>query len=76
MDKPLILPSTLSGGYDKTISTDRASVECYDPETQKWSFVAEMETPRSGLVLVAIDHFLYAIGGKSRYHQYFSSVER
>ncbi len=64
------------GGYDKVFHTDRASVERYDPETQEWSFIAEMENPRSGLVLVCVDHFLYAIGGRSRYHQYFDIGER
>ena len=57
--------------------TDRASVECFDLELQEWSFVTEMEKARSGLLLVALDHYLYAIGGRSRYTDfYYSTIER
>jgi len=66
-----------SGGYDKNFHTDRASVECFDPDTQEWNFVGEMEKPRSGLSLVAVDNYIYAVGGRSRYCDfYYSSVER
>lgn len=76
LKKPMLYLSIL-GGYDKNIHTDRASVECFDPDTQEWSFVAEMEKARSGLSLVALDHYIYAIGGRSRYSDfYFNTVER
>ncbi len=65
-----------AGGYDKSFQTDRASVECYDPEREMWSFVSEMETPRSGLVLATVDHYLYAVGGRSRSHHYYNMAER
>ncbi|KAJ8321923.1 hypothetical protein KUTeg_000394 [Tegillarca granosa] len=39
----------IAGGYDKTLHMDRASVECYDPTTEEWTFVSEMEKARSGL---------------------------
>ena len=65
-----------AGGFDKSFQTDRASVECYDPEMEEWSFVSEMETPRSGLVLATVDHYLYAIGGRSRFHMYYDMGER
>ncbi|XP_036358022.1 kelch-like protein 5 [Octopus sinensis] len=56
---------------------DRASVECFDPETEEWTLVAEMEKPRSGLVLMAIDHYIYAFGGRCRHtDRYFDIVER
>ena len=56
---------------------DRASVECFDPETDEWTLVAEMEKPRSGLVLMAVDHFIYAFGGRCRHtDRYFDIVER
>ena len=66
----------ITGGFDKSFQTDRASVECYDPELEEWSFVSEMETPRSGLVLATVDHYLYAIGGRSRFHMYYDMAER
>uniref|UniRef100_A0A671MZ71 Kelch-like protein 5 n=1 Tax=Sinocyclocheilus anshuiensis TaxID=1608454 RepID=A0A671MZ71_9TELE len=46
------------GGRDglKTLNT----VECYNPRTRQWSFVASMATPRS-TVGVAV---LYAVGGR------------
>ena len=66
----------IAGGFDKSFQTDRASVECYDPELEEWSFVSEMETPRSGLVLATVDHYLYAIGGRSRFHMYYDMAER
>ena len=66
-----------AGGYDKAFSTDRASVECFDPSTNEWQFVAEMEKARSGVALVALDHYLYMFGGRSRYNdQYLSIAER
>lgn len=66
-----------AGGYDKILHTDRASMECFDPDTQEWTFTAEMEKARSGLALVAMDHFIYAFGGRFRpTDQYFDLVER
>lgn len=66
-----------AGGYDKILHTDRASMECFDPDTQEWTFTAEMEKARSGLALVALDHFIYAFGGRFRpTDQYFDLVER
>lgn len=65
------------GGYDKILHTDRASMECFDPDTQEWTLTAEMEKARSGLVLVALDHYIYAFGGRFRpTDQYFDLVER
>lgn len=56
---------------------DRASVECYDPSTDDWTFVTEMEKARSGLSLIAIDHNIYMIGGRYKTaDQYFDVAER
>ena len=71
------LPSIFKGGYDKTLHMDRASVECYDPSTDDWTFVTEMEKARSGLSLIAIDHNIYMIGGRYKTaDQYFDVAER
>ena len=69
--------SVCTGGYDKAYHTDRASVECWEPGSAEWAFVAEMEKARSGLALVALDHYLYAFGGRARHNdQYFDMAER
>jgi len=67
----------LSGGYDRTLHMDRASMECYDPVADEWTFVSEMEKSRSGLVLATIDQNIYAFGGRYRHtDQYYDMVER
>ena len=66
-----------AGGYDKNLHLDRASVECYDPATDEWTFVSEMEKARSGLSLVSIDQYIYAFGGRYKHtDQYFDLAER
>ena len=67
----------LTGGYDRTLHMDRASMECYDPATEEWTFMSEMEKARSGLSMVAADQFLFAFGGRYRHtDQYYDLVER
>eukprot|EP00117_Sycon_ciliatum_P027820 scpid21003/ scgid22509/ Kelch-like protein diablo len=39
------------------------SVECYDPATRKWEFVAEMKHARRYVAVTALNDKLYAIGG-------------
>lgn len=36
------------GGYDGASRQCLSSVECYDANTNEWSYVAEMSTRRSG----------------------------
>ena len=65
------------GGYDRTLHMDRASMECYDPVSEEWMFMSEMEKARSGLVLATIDQNIYAFGGRYRHtDQYYDLVER
>lgn len=67
----------IAGGYDRTVHCDRASVECYCPEKDEWTFVAELEKARSGLSLVSLDNYIYAIGGRNRgSDHYFNVCER
>ena len=40
-----------------------SSVDCYDPDTNTWSQVANMNIARSGHSLVSLHGRLYAIGG-------------
>ena len=48
-----------------------SSVDCYDPDTNTWSQMANMNIARRGHSLVSLDGRLYAIGG----HQVERSVE-
>ena len=40
-----------------------ASVEVYDPRTNRWTKAADMPIPRFGLAAVAVGSTIYAIGG-------------
>ena len=67
----------MAGGYDRTVHCDRASVECYCPDKDEWTFVAELEKARSGLTLVSLENYIYAIGGRHRgSDHYFDYCER
>lgn len=74
---PLHITLYFVGGFDRALHMDRASVECYDSLSEEWTFVSEMEKARSGLALVAIEHFIYAFGGRYKDRdQYFDLSER
>ena len=67
----------IAGGYDRSFHCDRASVECYCPVNNEWSFIAELEKARSGLNLVSLNNYIYAVGGRNRGgDQYFDNCER
>ena len=50
-------------GGSPGVSTILASVEGYNPATDKWTEKAPMGTGRTGLAAVALDDTLYALGG-------------
>ena len=52
------------GGYDGASRQCLNVVECYDPESDSWSHVAEMSTRRSGAGVGVLDGFLYAVSYK------------
>jgi len=52
----------VSGGSDENYY-DVSSVECFDPDTNTWSQVKNMNIARSGHSLVSLYGRLYAIGG-------------
>lgn len=61
------------GGFN---GTERlASVECYHPENNAWSFVPSMTCGRSGSGVAAINQYIYVVGGFDGTRQ-LSSVER
>jgi N-acetylneuraminic acid mutarotase len=53
-----------------------ASVIAFDPRTQNWTPVASMSTARYRLRMVAVDGYLYAIGGEDNTAETLSTVER
>ena len=54
-----------TGGYDE-YQQYIWSVDCYDPDTNTWSPVAEMNIDRVGHSLVSLKGRLYAIGGYNK----------
>ena len=65
------------GGYDG--QSESSACEVYDPASEEagvdpWTTLAPMLTPRGGLAAVAVDGFVYAIGGG--WTQYVSFNER
>lgn len=59
------------GGYD---GGALSSVECHDPTTNAWSFVASMNQKRHSCGVAVTNGFLYVVGG-SAWHS-LSSMER
>ena len=49
------------GGYDGASRQCLNVVECYDPEADTWTQVAEMSTRRSGAGVGVLDGQLYAV---------------
>ena len=60
------------GGYDEDDFSK--TVEKYCPETNSWSFVADLKIATSGASVAAAQGKLYAIGGKN-YESFFKSVQ-
>ena len=51
----------VTGGWNDGQHTSR--VDCYDPDTNTWSQLANMNIARDGHSLVSLNGRLYAIGG-------------
>ena len=60
------------GGHDGPLV--RKSVEKYNPETGKWSYVADMQTMRRNAGVVAVNGLMYVCGGDDS-NQNLQSVE-
>ncbi|MFQ5966467.1 MAG: Kelch repeat-containing protein [Acidimicrobiia bacterium] len=69
LDGLIYLPGGFAGrgGFEGVERT----VEAYDPETDTWTFVADMPAPRHHLMAAALGGKLYAIGG---YESNFGTV--
>jgi len=61
------------GGYDGNQSLK--SVECYNPNLDKWTPVAEMDVCRKGVGVGVLDGVIYAVGGHGDGKVFHKSVE-
>lgn len=52
------------------------SVECYDPNRNKWSHVQSMLLPRCDFEAGTINDFIYVLGGDDTHSNWITSVER
>ncbi|MHA2108461.1 MAG: hypothetical protein ACW99R_12190 [Candidatus Hodarchaeales archaeon] len=68
----------VSGGWSSTDFTSLGLVEVYDPETNIWSEVASMNVGRKRHEMIALNGYLYAIGGElgESFTETTKSVER
>ena len=53
----------VTGGHGGDGIWPMSSVDCYDPDTNTWSQMANMNNVRGGHCLVSLHGRLYAIGG-------------
>ncbi|CAL1267914.1 unnamed protein product [Larinioides sclopetarius] len=60
------------GGFENNVPLN--SVEKYDPDSNKWSFVSPMKVGRGGVGAAALGRYIYAIGGHNATH-YLNTVE-
>ena len=63
-------------GIRSNDQTSMASMEVYDPATDRWSAGPALPTPRAGLGAVVLDGRLYALGGESTPGGVSDAVER
>ncbi|MHA1967313.1 MAG: Kelch repeat-containing protein [Candidatus Hodarchaeales archaeon] len=68
----------VSGGWLSNDPTSLVLVEVYDPETKIWSETASMNVGRKRHEMIALDGYLYAIGGEieESFTETTNSVER
>ena len=50
--------------------------ECYDPSRNHWTPITPPNTVDRGIALVALQGFLYAVGGKDRHDNVFSILQK
>uniref|UniRef100_A0A674NF39 Influenza virus NS1A binding protein a n=1 Tax=Takifugu rubripes TaxID=31033 RepID=A0A674NF39_TAKRU len=63
-----------AGGYNREECL--RTVECYDPNEDRWSFIAPMRTPRARFQMAVLMGQLYVIGGSNGHSDELSCGER
>lgn len=63
------------GGFGGPKNTCLKAAERYDPKTNKWEVIADLNIPRRALSAVALPDGIYAIGGFDG-QNYLSSIEK
>ncbi|XP_052085494.1 actin-binding protein IPP-like [Mytilus californianus] len=64
------------GGTETESSTEMTTCDSFNPVTKEWTELQNMNVRRSDLALVALDGFIYAVGGYNEYDRELSTVER
>ena len=65
----------VTGGCDGVGGPSMSRVDCYDPDTNTWSQIANMNIARAEHSLVSLHGRLYAIGGEIDIYDSVDSVE-
>ncbi|KAE8611050.1 hypothetical protein XENTR_v10012317 [Xenopus tropicalis] len=63
-----------AGGYNREECL--RTVECYDPETDIWTFIAPMKTPRARFQMAVLMDHLYVVGGSNGHSDDLSCGEK
>ena len=56
--------------------TESDKVESYNPVTKEWCSLAKMKVPRAYHGVIALDGFLYAVGGFNEFTGSLRTVEK
>ncbi|KAJ8357196.1 hypothetical protein SKAU_G00199900 [Synaphobranchus kaupii] len=62
-----------AGGYNREECL--RTVECYDPKTDRWTFIAPMRTPRARFQMAVLMDQLYVMGGSNGHSDELSCGE-
>jgi len=65
-----------AGGTDTENDVVRSTADSFNPITKEWTILPDMNIERSDLALVALDGFVYAVGGYNETNKELNSVER
>jgi len=76
LGRRIVVAGGFNGSSDADFDGYSSIVEAYDLDTQRWSTLAPLQTPRRGLTLVSSDDSLYAIGGFLAGDAFLNTIEK
>jgi len=76
LGRRIVVAGGFNGRNDGDLEGYSDVVEAYDLDTGRWHTLARLPTPRRGLTMVAMDGYLYAIGGYLLGDGFLNTVER